>query len=467
VNVEARLAAIQHQGPGDAAVHITERDCMASLLARGTPIADAIATVLTAVMAKYPHWNLAQEEHALRKLGESFLAKALDVCERYDWDAKGNPRPVNDRPLIRPVPNFDPATLPPRGWIYADHYLRDCATATAAPGGAGKSALLLTEAIAMATGRDLLAYQPAKKYRVFYWNAEEPVNEIFRRIAAICQHHGIARGEWEGQLFACSGHDFTVKLVALAEGKVKFDEKLIAKIMNEIEFNGIDVAMFDPLVALHNVSENDNAHMDALIKKLGWLAMQRNCCIEVAHHSRKGQPGQTELMIDDVRGGSAIVDAFRSVRTISSMSVAEASKAGIDPIYRRMYFRLEKGKHNYSAPEKAAWYRFVTLTLPNGDRMGAIERWEFPDATSETTAADAEWARGIVLQHDYRADARANDWFGFALAKRLGLNVYKDRDKQKVKRIIQAWLEDGVLTTEVRNDAKSRPREYLTPGSRA
>jgi RecA-family ATPase len=109
---------------------------------------------------------------------------------------------------------------------------------------------------------------------------------------------------------------------------VKFDEKLIAKIMDEIEFHGIDVAMFDPLVALHNVSENDNAHMDALIKKLGWLAMQRNCCIEVAHHSRKGQPGQTELVIDDVRGGSAIVDAFRSVRTISSMSVAEASKAG-------------------------------------------------------------------------------------------------------------------------------------------
>jgi hypothetical protein len=465
IDVDARVAAMQHQGPGDAAVHPTQMDCMNALLGRGTLLSDAVARVLDATMRLDRGWNRRQEEQKLRAIGESFLQKFPEVCERHDWDAKGNPRPVNDRPLIRPVPNFDPAALPPRGWIYADHYLRDCATATAAPGGAGKSALLLTEAIAMATGRDLLGYQPTKKCRVFYWNAEEPLNEIFRRIAAICQHHGIPHGEWEGQLFACSGHDFTVKLAALAEGKVKFDEKLIGKIMNEIEFHGIDVAIFDPLVALHNVSENDNAHMDALIKKLGWLAMQRNCCIEVAHHSRKGQPGQTELVIDDVRGGSAIVDAFRSVRTISSMSVAEASKAGIDPIYRRMYFRLEKGKHNYTAPEKATWHRFVTLTLPNGDRMGAIERWEFPEAANETTAADAEWARGEVLQKDYRADARANDWFGFALAKRLGLNIHKDRDKQKVKRIVQAWLEDGVLTTEVRNDAKSRPREYLTPGS--
>jgi hypothetical protein len=73
IDVEARLAAMQHQGAGDTAVHITERDCMASLLARGVSMSDAVTTVLTAVMSRYPQWNRGEEERAIRKLGESFL----------------------------------------------------------------------------------------------------------------------------------------------------------------------------------------------------------------------------------------------------------------------------------------------------------------------------------------------------------------------------------------------------------
>jgi RecA-family ATPase len=53
-----------------------------------------------------------------------------------------------------------PETLPRRQWLYGRHYIRRFVSGTVATGGMGKSALALVEALAMATGRDLLAHRP-------------------------------------------------------------------------------------------------------------------------------------------------------------------------------------------------------------------------------------------------------------------------------------------------------------------
>jgi len=68
-------------------------------------------------------------------------------------------------------------------WLYGDHLMRNFASATIAP---GKSSLILAEAIAVATGRDLLGIKPRQRCRVWCWNGENPADEIDRRIAAIC-----------------------------------------------------------------------------------------------------------------------------------------------------------------------------------------------------------------------------------------------------------------------------------------
>jgi hypothetical protein len=466
VDVDARLAAMQHQGPSDAAVHPTQLDCMNALLGRGTLLSDAVARVLDATMRLDRGWNRRQEEQKLRAIGESFLQKFPEVCERHDWDPKGNPRP-NER-IIIPHPRVDPLLLPQRGFIYGDHYLRRSATGTCAPGGGGKSITLQTEAMALATGRDLLGFKPARMYKVFYYNAEETEEEIVRRRIGICQRYGIADQEWENTFYSRSGFDRSIKLAKQTNGKVEFDEKLIRQIMDEIEYLSIDVVILDPLVSLHNLSENDNGQMDALVKKLGWMAYQRNCSVEVAHHSRKGQPGQTDMLIDDVRGGSSLVDGLRGVRVGNHMSVAEATKFGIDPIYRKTYVAFDRAKNNYAGPGERAWYHLEVQTLPNGDRTVVPVQWTPPTPETESSPADAEWARGEVLQKDWQADTRAKTgWFGHAVAKRLNLNLYVDKDKAKVKRVIQAWLETGALTVEIRKNQKGDERQFLTPGSRS
>lgn len=122
----------------------------------------------------------------------------------------------------------DPAALGARRWIYGRHFLEGAVSTTIADGGVGKSTLALTEAIVMVTGRPLLGIAPNKEVfpdgyrdrrRVLYYNAEERLEKIKRRVFAICQHFEIDPGElkteptsnpWRsgGSLTIVSGHDY-------------------------------------------------------------------------------------------------------------------------------------------------------------------------------------------------------------------------------------------------------------------
>ena len=54
----------------------------------------------------------------------------------------------------------DIRSLPPRRWLYGRHYQRGVVSATVAPGGTGKTSLVMVDAVAMATGRNLLGSSP-------------------------------------------------------------------------------------------------------------------------------------------------------------------------------------------------------------------------------------------------------------------------------------------------------------------
>jgi hypothetical protein len=94
--------------------------------------------------------------------------------------------------LIRATPFVwcEPRNLPPRRFVYGRHLIERFLSSIVAPGGVGKSSLELVEILAMVTGRPLLGVKPARRLRVWYWNGEDPKEEIERRIAAICLHYG-------------------------------------------------------------------------------------------------------------------------------------------------------------------------------------------------------------------------------------------------------------------------------------
>ena len=61
-------------------------------------------------------------------------------------------------PLITATPFVlrNERDIPPREWLYGHHLIRGFVSLTIAPGGVGKTALLVLDSIAMASGQELV-----------------------------------------------------------------------------------------------------------------------------------------------------------------------------------------------------------------------------------------------------------------------------------------------------------------------
>jgi RecA-family ATPase len=303
-------------------------------------------------------------------------------------EAPKDDAPKDDAPkapfILLPFKAFDPAQIPPRQFLFGRHYQRRTVSGTVAPGGTGKSSEVMAENVAMATGRNLLDEEVRERVRVWYHNGEDNMDELNRRLAAICQHYNIPMEELEGWFFMTSGNEMPLRVAeSWNQVRLNIDHRLVKCITEAIGDNKIDVSAFDPLVTLHSVTENSPGQMDGVIRIFTKIADAQNCAIDLSHHTRKLAPGASteDYTIDDMRGARAISDAMRAVRMLNFMSPHDAENAGVDELERTSYFRIDRAKANYSAPSKnAIWRRFVNVDLPNGDPVGVVAPWQFPGA---------------------------------------------------------------------------------------
>jgi hypothetical protein len=72
--------------------------------------------------------------------------------------------------------------------------------------------LVTVEALAMATGLPLLGIQPRGRFRVAFWNGEDPMEELARSVEGACKHYEIASWETEGWLFVDSGRNLPIEI---------------------------------------------------------------------------------------------------------------------------------------------------------------------------------------------------------------------------------------------------------------
>ena len=103
---------------------------------------------------------------------------------------------------IRPTPFSWPdcASIPRREWLYGRHLVRGFVSATVAPGGVGKSSLIIAESLSMVSSRALLhGVAPSEALNVWLWNGEDPLDELNRRIAATAKHFGIEQQDCRGR----------------------------------------------------------------------------------------------------------------------------------------------------------------------------------------------------------------------------------------------------------------------------
>ena len=108
---------------------------------------------------------------------------------------------------------------PPRDFIYPGIYVRKNLTLTTARGGTGKSSIVMTENVAMATKLPLLGVDPIGDLRVAYWNGEDSPEELERRLYAICKHYRITKKQLGDRLFVDTALTLPIKLAVMDDGQ--------------------------------------------------------------------------------------------------------------------------------------------------------------------------------------------------------------------------------------------------------
>lgn len=355
------------------------------------------------------------------------------------------------------------AEIPPRKWLYGRHLLRKFLSLDIAAGGIGKSSLKVGEALAMTTGRELYGKDiPEGPLRVWLYNLEDPAEETERRLHATAKHFGIRPDDIGDRLYVDSGRDQPCIIATETETGATIMRPVVDEIIRELIERQIDVLILDPFVSSHAVNENDNRAMDLVAKQWAKIADICDCSINLVHHVRK-QNG-AEATADSARGASALIGAARSVIVFNRMTADEAALANIPTDKASFYFRTNNDKANLSPAEKADWHRMNNVDLDNGDKVGVACPWSWPDLFDGISMDQVIQMQHVVHQGRFRADSRAREWVGYAVAKTFELDGSDAGVKKRISKMLKEWISNGALEEYEDKDHKSETRSYIKVG---
>lgn len=353
----------------------------------------------------------------------------------------------------------DPATIPPREWLYGHQLIRKFVSALIAPGGVGKSTKITCDALAMTSGRPLLGVHPHGRLRVWLWNGEDPADELDRRLAAVALHHRVNCAEIDGWLWRDSGRDTPIKINV--DGTTAIAHPVISGLIAAIRERRIDVLIVDPFVSVHSLPENGNNEMDAAVKAFAFVADKSNCAIELVHHVRK--LNGADAGIDDARGAGAIAAAVRAAQVLNVMSSDIARTFDIADSDRRQFVRIDDAKANLAPPAAARWLRLISQPLGNAtdgrpeDFVAVPVEWRPPDTWADATvpalnAALDDIDAGLPDGRRYSHAPNATDRAAWAVVQRH----CQGKPEAQCRNIVNTWVRTGLLVVQDYDDPVAR-----------
>lgn len=233
----------------------------------------------------------------------------------------------------------------------------------AAPGGTGKSYMLLALASSIAMGKPLLESWPAcEPAKVLLFFAEDPPDIVHNRLRYLLQ------SEWVGdaksrQLLkdnlvvrSLVGEDCIVAAQPQFEKKW-YRTEFSTAIEAEATAHNARLIMLDPLRQFHTMDENSSGDMTELLKLMHGIAFRSKAAILFAHHTNKNSSFQGAGDAQQAaRGSSAITDNIRWQGNMVVMQEEEATKYKVHEELRKNYLRLVLSKSNYTQAQGDLWF---------------------------------------------------------------------------------------------------------------
>jgi RecA-family ATPase len=405
---------------------------------------------------------------------EAPASAEADDIDLDSFDTPDAPEAAPDWPTLYDM--FDEASIEPRRWIYAHHYLRSFVSVLASAGGIGKTSLQIVEALAIVTGRPLLGEEVKERTNVWIVNLEDPLEEIQRRVLAAMRHYGIKPAEVEGRLFVNAGRDFSLKFGIQTREGVLPNTKLVEYLCAKIPEKQIGCVFIDPFVGAHNINENDNMAVNAIVAEIRRVADETKSAIGLVHHIRKGN-GE-DASIDSVRGAGSLIGAARAARVVNKVSEDDAMKLGVEVDKAKGIFRVDDGKANLAPPaDKSTYRQMIGVKIDNGEWIGVCVPFDLPDEwKGMTDAVVNEMLRMIELgpktedgsEEYYSIRPQDKDRF---VGRVITTFPFDDPSHMKndgqAKRIIKTWHDKGLIEEfEYRSESQRKDRKGVRPVGR-
>lgn len=233
----------------------------------------------------------------------------------------------------------------------------------AAPGGTGKSYMLLSLASSIAMGKPLLDDWPkCEPAKVLVFFAEDPPDIVHNRLRYLLQSDWAGDTEHRTRLKENMVVRSLVGEETILAERPKYETKayrtmLATKIEEEAMANNARLIIFDPLRQFHTFDENDSGDMTEFLKLLHGIAYRTKAAIVFAHHTNKNSSVQGGGDAQQAaRGSSAITDNIRWQGNMVVMQEDEATKYNISQDDRKSYLRLVLSKSNYTSAKGDLWF---------------------------------------------------------------------------------------------------------------
>ncbi len=164
---------------------------------------------------------------------------------------------------------------PEKRWLIQDLWSYEAVGIIGGEPKCGKSVLALSIAVAVASGKPCLGqFGVSSPGRVLLFAAEDPLNVVKTRVAAIARAYGITLAELD--------------ILVITRPALRLDQDADYEMLkNTVEKLSPKLLILDPFVRLHRIDENSSGEVAPLLSRLRYIQRTFHLSVIVVHHARK------------------------------------------------------------------------------------------------------------------------------------------------------------------------------------
>jgi hypothetical protein len=333
------------------------------------------------------------------KIGEHSSGSVPSTLAPSNSENLTAPRATKSR-LVTVSGRVEATSIPTREWVIHPRLQLYTVVQCVGEPGISKSTFGLRDALIVATaderilrgsnasGKPIAGERLHRPGPVIFYDAEDPLNEMERRLAAAQRHYGVPETMRHPIALWSGVTDRPLSILERCDrenGPLKRAEGL-AELEREIAERKAVLVILGPQISLmRGGNENSNDDMNALLQELANLAERRRVCIQLNHHTAKS----TREASGDMgagRGAFAAVGKVRGAFTLTHVTGDRTDEKAWGLKGTKDLIRLDMSKANYAGkPDEPLVFRRVSVSVGNGSGI----RREAAEALDDTNPAEA------------------------------------------------------------------------------